>query len=352
VSEGDILQVELDAVPTAKGTVEIVVSYSDVTEDSISPVELGGEKQFLYVGSDVNNEIKVIDLDTESIVDTISNVVVKRESSFVYRHKSKSIFLLTKRSDSYKINADSGSNNFNQKTTFSLPNLERTRDSWVYIEASDIIIHQDANKQIYINPDNFNIDKKTERGFTNTSMVGGSIFLPNRILAGEFYGFADSDKIYSIGAFGRFPEYKYNVQEKLIFGNDDGNVNVFDAVEFNRIANINGILRARSVIDIQNNILIAVSTTDNDRGIVKIDCASKTFIGKESNGKFYSDAEYSLRTGLIYAHVKGTDKIDVIDASNIVGNLVIRQITATDISGFSTLGNGPFGNLGITQPDI
>jgi hypothetical protein len=67
VSEGDIVTVELDSVPTSKETVEIVVNYSDVSISKILSEDLGGDGRYGYLFSPSNQEVYVFDSDDNSV---------------------------------------------------------------------------------------------------------------------------------------------------------------------------------------------------------------------------------------------------------------------------------------------
>jgi len=78
VAAGDILQVELDANPTAKETVEVVVSFADITETKTLPEDLGGDGNYMYVVSHPNSVVNAINLTTEAV----TNIAMPSDFSF------------------------------------------------------------------------------------------------------------------------------------------------------------------------------------------------------------------------------------------------------------------------------
>jgi len=332
VAERDILSVELDAVPSAKETVEIVVSYSDIAESKTLPEDLGGEGLYRYDINLDDDNVTCLNLNTEQIVGTIAfpSSFDKNNFSIHYRHQDQSIHLFDGRvtiRDTI-IDANPASSNFNNiKNTFSL-SLRRQSDSkQIEFNSSEDFFLEfgggggdgsfttfDSDGNLLFDADLPNIAPDVEQIFYSFSLnlVSGidkskNAFFKITPKAYEFLGTGPS-----IG-FNRAAGGQYNPNNGLIYIQTTA-VSVFEPTTFTEIARINGNCSYGGLaIDPDNNVAYQ-GNTDNGNDQRFIDCSTNTKVFSKRYGKMEFPT-YSKKTGLLYARLTDTNRLFKFDLS-------------------------------------
>lgn len=340
VDEGDILTAELDATPSAKETVEVVVSFSDISETKTLPEDLGGNAQYLYI---VNH-----DDATVSCVDTVQGAeiaTIPMPSDYntgdvnvkcVYRFYDKEVFVFYNgnRLPYILIDADPSSPNFN--SIKSGPNnagvggvrgervaYVQTKDYFVTVQNYSVF---DKN-QVFLS--NFSFANWGNNSANNSFLLGSYVFGGNNNSQRQVVDATKTGYTF-IQDYGNSKSGagRYNPINGLIYWVERGAVRVVEVETWTVIASLSaGTDRGSCDIDLDNNIVLAVDTANFNRNVTKIDADTNTVIGSENPGEAMDQIFWSRASGLFYTRKRGTDQLFVYDATKSPGSMKVNQIT-------------------------
>jgi len=352
VAEGDILQVELDAKPTAKETVEVVVTYSDITETKTLPDDLGGNARFLYIVNHDDATVSCVDTVQGAEIATIpmpanystGNVNVK----CVYRFYEKEVFVFYNDNDLnfIIIDADPASANFNSiksgPTSAGVGGVKGERVGYVqtkdYFVTLEIRFYNVFDKnQVFLSGFRF-VQNWGKNSANNSFLLGSYVFGGNTSSSRQV---VDTSKTgYSLVqdfGNGKSGAGRYNPINGLIYWVERGAVRVVEPHTWTVIASLSaGTDRGSCDIDLDNNIVLAVDSSPNGT-VTKIDADTNTVIGSENQGVAMDQIFWSRASGLFYTRKRGTDQLFVYDGTKSPGSMKVNQIKvgATPVSKFT-----------------
>jgi len=332
VSEGDILQVELDAAPTSKETVEVVVSFEDITETKTLPEDLGGEGLYRYDINLDDNNVTCLNLDTEQIVGTIAfpSGFDKSNISIHYRHQDQSIHLFDGRGTirDTVIDANPNSNNFNTiKNSFSLSLSGKSNSKQIVFNSSEDFFLEfgGGGDDGTFTTFNSNGNILFDAGLQEFAPVAEGIFysfslnLVSGRLSNKNSFFRVTSKAYEFLGIGptigriRSSGGQYNPNNGLIYIQTSA-VSVFEPTSFTEIARINGKAQFGGLaIDTDNNVAYQ-GDSGNGKPQRFIDCSTNTKVFSKRYGKMEFPT-YSKKTGLLYARLTDTNRLFKFDLS-------------------------------------
>jgi len=340
VGQGDIITVELDATPTAKETVEVVISFSDISETKTLPEDLGGNAQYLYIVNHDDATVSCVDTVQGAEIATIpmpanystGNVNVK----CVYRFYDKEVFVFYNDNDLnfIIIDADPASANFNSiksgPTSAGVGGVKGERVG--YVQTKDYFVTVDEKNysvfdknQVFLSGFRF-VQNWGKNSANNSFLLGSYVFGGNTNSSRQV---VDTSKTgYSlVQDFGNSKSGagRYNPINGLIYWVERGAVRVVEPHTWTVIASLSaGTDRGSCDIDLDNNIVLAVSTGNN---LTKIDADTNTVIGSENPGAPMDQIFWSRASGLFYTRKRGTDQLFVYDATKSPGSMKVNQIT-------------------------
>lgn len=350
VDEGDIVTVELSSVPTSQVKVEVVVSYSDISVSKTLPEDLGGNGNWMYVLCFPDAAVSAVDLTNEAVttISLPSEFVsggndINGRSNIMYRWATKDVLVVYE--DGSKdmrltvIDADPSSANFNTVISNNkIINQSFRGDTFIYDQINDrFFVGNGSDSGIY------QIDGTKVRSIWNSSNftnIGNHSYLTDYVswhnvntndrplVFRQFQDYLDKTKIINSNpvksGLGR-----YNPVNGLWYWVTTGRIQVIEFETNTVIASMGGDTdRGDIAIDFTNNIGIPVDNSGRGN-FGKINCSNNTYAGTENSG--YSQPlgkpQYSPVTGLVYFPVGQTNKLIVVDPTNSVGNLKLREIT-------------------------
>jgi hypothetical protein len=345
VSEGDILQVELDAAPTSKVTVEVVVSYADITETKTLPEDLGGNARYLWLLNNTDTRgangptVSCIDLDTEqeiAVIDMPSDYSSgSLDISMFYRFQSKEVYLFYNTGNALVINGNPKSSDFNQSSVFnygSFVNINTAR-SIVFVQTLDIFHHQSSKQYSAFKNDGTVLRGKPSAGVITCDLLTNSFILGNRIygdragtlvLEEEGGTFRFIDMSFAPDGKPRGQDVVYNPNNGLLYQSAEGEIKIMDINGGTVSVIFAGGSAGSTDIDLKQNLALVGGPFN--KNIEKIDCDTNTLLGSTDLNGEPDKIKFSPRTGLSYTKENGTNQVAILDASKPANDLRAKDV--------------------------
>jgi hypothetical protein len=334
VSEGDILQVELDAAPTSKETIEVVVSFADISESKTLPEDLGGDGNYLFVFCTNDPSLSVINSTTDNVdqINLSSYTSAGTGAYIFYRYIDKTVHIIDGVSKT-AIDADPTSNTFKNVISSISFNLN-IPENGIYNQIKDFVVDDGGQK----------IKDLNGNKVRNSVQVGGKAIgyhsyltdltasTPINTNGSPLYLFrnkAKTDKVFPTTVNpAKSGNGRYNPINGLWYWNERGKVGVIEIANFSRIANISaGTGYNDLTIDYKNNIVISCHGLNGT--VSKIDGYNNTYEGGVNLSNPCGQPQYTPASGFVFVPIQGTNQLAKIDPtkSPTSGNFLVKTLT-------------------------
>jgi len=289
VSEGDIVKVELDSEPTAKETVEVVVTFADLNESKSAPDESGG--RYLYNMIDTAQKVIVVDTDTDTVIQTINipSSSAGDVSCMAYRDEDTSVYCFGQ-GRYVQIDADPASAKFNtivkdEDITGQLDGKTGKTDGATYDFQDDLLFFASGE----------NLFRVLDRNQNNAFIIPAGQF------AGQQVGFSQS------GA-----SYIHSLR-----GVSHGATASFTFLDRNIVINprINGIRQQRGDAFFYSPELGAFYSIGNGERVrvVTVQGVKMTVKAQISRSSSFGPNLFSKETGQLFCFNANSPQVDIID---------------------------------------